>query len=158
MVYAVLAHSHFSEHILEIPHCVSVTEWSSIDSAKEQWGIKLADPVIGHIPMQNLSQVQRHWDNSFLLSLAFGDSDNQVVKVHSGNLKIQGFIYANPCVYESANQSIDSVIISARRLVRENLVNLRIIEDSQLLFLFRKFSQLERLSIAEGLRAVIVFL
>src|SRR5262245_19606582 len=49
MVNVVFGQTDFAEHIHEIPHCVSVGEMSSVESAKEELGIKLCLTVIGHI-------------------------------------------------------------------------------------------------------------
>src|SRR5262249_5219616 len=118
MVNVVFGQTNFVKHIHEIPHRVSVGEMSSVESAKEEWGIKLCLTVIGHIAMENLAQVQGHRDYSFLLALALSDRNHQIVKVHSGKLKIQGFIDPDARINQSANESIDSMAIPAFGLER----------------------------------------
>jgi len=147
MVYRIFADSDLAKHILKVSHRISMDERRSIESAKEKWRIELAPSVICHVPMQNLPQVQRHWDDSLFLAFALSDRDRQVVKINSVKLNVQGFIDADARINESANQSVDSMLVSAIGFERQNLVNIRIVKNSQLLFLFSEFGQLEGLSI-----------
>jgi len=158
MVNRIFADSDLAKHILKVSYCIPMAEMSSGRCGKEKWGIKLADPMACHIAMQNFSEVKGHRDDPFLFPFAFSDRDRQIVEINSADLKIQGLIDPDASVDQSANESIDSMAVLAFGFERQNLMDVGIIEDSQLLFFFGQFLKTEWLPIGEGLRAMAIVL